>query len=755
MPPHTIAAGGGPLGHRVLPPAAGPEGLHGARRSWGRATAWLTMACAFAFSPPPEVSAQMYCPPPPYGMWDTWLFHDGEEYHLFFLQSEPDVTWSTLGRAVSKDLVHWVTLPPIPTKGAPGEWDFDPTLTGMTVKLGSRYATFYGSATGGVQRIGLMFADSLLGPWTKHPGNPVLVSRPPHYSGADWRDMCTVYEPGEGLWHGYVCAQAGGGEPKLPTIRDKTLVAWVTLANRTQRAGSVLTLDHGVGPGDAFDGIVFGEIQPGKWMAGSDLFRRSEQDQSRYPEETAGPDELVQMAITYHGNEVALYRNGVPYASYTAGGQQEFGDGSAVVMGLRHTGAGVNAPRFFAGAIEEARLYDVALSRDAIAGLRPGEPSDPQPVGLWTFEEGTARDAMGRFPEGELRGGASIADGRLHLDGVDDCLVTPAVPGGEAAIAHLTSRDLLHWEYLPAVVASRDFVDMEVPDYFELNGRHYLLFSSGRTRKSVGGRTDATGTWYCMADRRDGPYRFPADCLLVASGRGRFDNYVGRTIPFRGGRLLYHHTAGGPVTWAAPKIVRQHEDGTLWLQYFSGLSKAETQVLVEDPSGVPCVSQGPGTWAGGAGWMRGESPTAPSALWLPPAAADVMVTCRIEAGGGRGGLAWRWDGAKGIGVVIDPSRHSVTLVTVAPAEGGVGWSTIDDIDGVALEGAQHLRALVRAHRVEVYLNDRWLFGTSLPEAAPNGKVGLLAQGDDVRFADLRVAGLEPMPALASVPEGPR
>lgn len=46
--------------------------------------------------------------------------------------------WNTLGRAVSKGLVPWTPLPPIPTKGPKGAWDEQPTLTGMTVKIGGR-----------------------------------------------------------------------------------------------------------------------------------------------------------------------------------------------------------------------------------------------------------------------------------------------------------------------------------------------------------------------------------------------------------------------------------------------------------------------------------------------------------------------------------------------------------------------------------------------------------------------------------------
>ena len=57
-------------------------------------------------------------------------------------------------------------------------------------------------------------------------------------------------------------------------IGDKTLLACVALAALAQRGGSVLTIEK---PGGVFDAIVFGEIAPGKWMPGSNGFKRARQ----------------------------------------------------------------------------------------------------------------------------------------------------------------------------------------------------------------------------------------------------------------------------------------------------------------------------------------------------------------------------------------------------------------------------------------------------------------------------------------------
>lgn len=95
-------------------------------------------------------------------------------------------------------------------------------------------------------------------------------------------------------------------QTKPKTLRDKTLVAWVTLATLDQRGGSVLTIDDHAG---GFDGIVFGELTPRKWMAGSEFYRRSQREQSAVPEEKAASNELAQVAVSYRGRAVTVYRN--------------------------------------------------------------------------------------------------------------------------------------------------------------------------------------------------------------------------------------------------------------------------------------------------------------------------------------------------------------------------------------------------------------------------------------------------------------
>lgn len=506
-----------------------------------------------------QALAQIYRPPEPYKMWDTWLFKDGGQYHLFFLQSEPGLTWNTIGHAVSKDLMHWQTLPPIPAKGPPGSWDHGPTLTGITVKQGDRYWLFYGSVGTGHQQIGAMLSRDLM-TWEKYSGNPILGSRAPYYDGgSDWRDLYAHYDRTEKVWHGYICARAPGGAASIAHLTSKDLVDWQYL------------------------------------------------------------------------------------------------------------------PPVFVSSGEE--------------------PAESQPTT--------------NAPKGDQ---------------------APTPKGGSS----------------PA---------MEVPGYFELNGRHYLVFAVGNVQNDTSGRKKSVwGNFYAMSGSRDGPYQLPDRPLLLGSGRNRVDGVIARTIPWGNTRLLYHHTVaarlGGEVTFGTPKLVRQHADGTLWLEYWPGLAKLEKRPIWNDLTKVPKNAQiGPGTWKARKGSLTGASPDETSILWLPISATDTMTTFALDAVTARSaGLVWWWDGQRGAAVTLSPAAKTVSVVQVARAGSGLPHSIVDDIDGVTLaSGSQHLRIFVRGRRVEVYLNGCWLLNVGLPDLFAKGRMGLLVEGGAATFGRLRVAELEPMP----------
>jgi hypothetical protein len=196
----------------------------------------------------------------------------------------------------------------------------------------------------------------------------------------------------DGIAHGNVRVQQGrlvldsGAYVTTPpletTLTEKTLEAWVQLDNLEQRGGGVLSVQSP--DGRVFDAIVFGEIQPGHWLAGSDFHKRTQPLGGAAEEQAI--EQPVHLAICYHGDgRIVAYRNGVPYGNaYRTSPPVRF-ENAIVSIGLRHLPAGGN--RLLAGKIESAAIYDRALTADQVAASFQrggGRPSRKQLLAVMT-----------------------------------------------------------------------------------------------------------------------------------------------------------------------------------------------------------------------------------------------------------------------------------------------------------------------------------------------------------------------------------
>ena len=180
-------------------------------------------------------------------IWDFWLVRSGDDHHVFYLQAPSDVGhpdarhWhSSIGHAVSQDLVHWETLADALAPGPPGSWDDASTWTGSVVADGDRWHLLYtGSASRDralVQRIGLASSDDL----EADPRWYETLASGTWFDQA-WRDPWVFTDTDDGQFHVLVTARAAAGEPTERGVvghaRSHDLRAWEVLPPVTQPMG--------------------------------------------------------------------------------------------------------------------------------------------------------------------------------------------------------------------------------------------------------------------------------------------------------------------------------------------------------------------------------------------------------------------------------------------------------------------------------------------------------------------------------------
>jgi len=331
-----------------------------------------------------------------------------------------------------------------------------------------------------------------------------------------------------------------------------------------------------------------------------------------------------------------------------------------------------------------------------------------------------------------------------------------------SAVAHVRSKDLIHWDYLPPIAVAGMYPNMEVPEIFELDGRYYLTFSTNSLtglRINTLTRESVRGTFYMISASFDGPFELPEDPLLIGSGHSQLGAYVGRSIEYQGGRLLYHHTGDFDVvrtSLGTPKVIRTNPDGTLRLEYFPPIKQLETVVVVDSfiDTETPEISD-LGVWTRADNGLMGANGVAGTSYKLTDDLSDIHFQCTVSS------LT-----ACCIGIVLRETDEMAGVIILLDFENQrlqIGKSEVPSVYNYAhglfgltchvhdsykhclcMNQNYKLRCLVRNEFFEVYLDNTWAFTVCLPDAPKRGNVGLYVERGKAEFTNLRVAQLEPL-----------
>jgi hypothetical protein len=223
---------------------------------------------------------------------------------------------------------------------------------------------------------------ALVGQWTFEGPNP-LTDQTGNFSAL-------VLQGNASIFNGQLDLNGTGTTPTGwayasnytgPTITSKTLVSWLKLQNLGPYAGSPLGIR--ANSIDRFDSIVYGELQTNRWMAGSNIYARTQNFSPGFQETTT--DQLIQIAIAYNDlgsgqMQISGYRNGSLIGTYLTANASTYSPGGVTVdFGPRS--AYFSSPRGSLDAlIEESRIYDTALTQSQIAALQPLHVPAPLPV---------------------------------------------------------------------------------------------------------------------------------------------------------------------------------------------------------------------------------------------------------------------------------------------------------------------------------------------------------------------------------------
>ncbi len=184
-------------------------------------------------------------------IWDSWYVWDGDVCHAFYLCASKGLgdpnrrhRYTSVGHAISKDLVEWEVLPDALAPSDSPAFDSWTTWTGSVVRdeTGLWWMFYTGTSRedgGNIQSVGAATSKDLI-TWTKLSSNSLVEADPEFYelySPEIWHDQAWrdpwVFQREDGFWHMLVTARSHQGNPKTRGVighaRSRNLKEWHVL----------------------------------------------------------------------------------------------------------------------------------------------------------------------------------------------------------------------------------------------------------------------------------------------------------------------------------------------------------------------------------------------------------------------------------------------------------------------------------------------------------------------------------------------
>jgi beta-fructofuranosidase len=414
-------------------------------------------------------------------------------------------------------------------------------------------------------------------------------------------------------------------------------------------------------------------------------------------------------------------------------------DSGALMTGMTLQGPDGRFYLFYGSMVGGVQRIGVAVSHDLYHFTRhPGNPVI-EPDGRW-YE---TRPEVAANLETAWRDPCIVWDDATGAYYAFFCARVPhASDAAGGAIGVARSADLITWDVLPPAFVSDRFFALEVPDVFHLDGRWYMLFSSGAGFGTYPHMHDphiANGTFYLMSDSLLSGWYEPEDSIIVGSRESRLDAYVGRTFMHAGARLFYHHyvtprLASGQFIGALGhfKRVEAAADGALRLRYSDALEPFAAPAFTLAPAALAAEDSPHAVWHGECGDLLASITLTPE---TPACTAGVI-------------LGWNDALRQGLAITLDPAARTlaVSIAFTHPTGGTLCLANpmqARTLPADVLGGtSEHLRIIARGPFLDLYVNDT-LALIFVWRVRAHGRFGtLIVNGRCVFSADIQTLTLD-------------